>query len=376
MKPNSLLTERDYDYILDSLLDHPSPDDFLNAYEADYLPINQSFYERLLEAIRRVRRIEMRDLIAFSNLPDNLEYRSGDKLKEARQMFSDPRLEACKNLLEKRAQVLIQKNDWRPEFKKRVLVFLESEALRHVKKDADKFSGELQLEKEVRSKIEFKKFVSAEREKLLGGSEWKWLKVLKLEFGNLEGFINAKSHNLAMFLRVQPDDIFGMATQIEMSKNYTDFIAGLKVESRVKFLDSEAQKWEKGKTELPPLHIKDESKTVEASFIELFAGNTVEQKRANSEKALIAAKSIDPPLLNVNGKLLDNYTKVPALRALYEACFDAELLSSNFKILPALKGFGVEFTGKPVSRNAGQVQGDMKLKGKLLVKLYELVKGV
>lgn len=107
-------------------------------------------------------------------------------------------------------------------------------------------------------------------------------------------------------------------------------------------------------------------------FEELFVGNSKEEKAKNCKLALEAAKQVDPPLINQNDRLLPNYLKLPGIRAFYDACFDAGLLSSEFSILEAMKMISKKFTGKEAGKNAAQPKADPKLKSKLVAKLTDL----
>lgn len=241
MKPTSLLTDRDYERLLDELLKSPSPSDFLNACEADYLPVNQSFYGLLLNAIRREIGKRMSELNAFLCLPAN----KGFDYEEARQIFIDPKLEETKVLVEGRAQAFAKKNDWRPAFKERLLAFLLSETERKLKKDSDMFSKEIPLEKEVGA-VARKAYLDAEMQRINSDSAYKAFRILRAETGDLEDFLLLEIHKRISFIREEPGHIYNAANQIEVGKNYTVYLEGLKTENRLRILQGAIQ--EMGKT--------------------------------------------------------------------------------------------------------------------------------
>jgi hypothetical protein len=263
MKPESLLSEKDYDSLLHGLLNHPSPSDFLRACEAEYLPTNQDFYKLLLREVRREIGKRMGELNDFLCLPGN----RGFDYKEARRMFIDPKIEEIKALVEGRVSALAAKPDWRPVFKERLLAFLLSEAERHLKKDKDEFSGAMRLANKT-GEAAHRAFLDMET-RLNNDPQHQRFWLLRQRHGGLEQFAALKIDKHLMFIQEEPEHIYGAANRIEIGEDYRTFMHGLKLENRLRILkESQPTKAE------PP------------AFADLFVSTEA------MEKALAAARKV------------------------------------------------------------------------------------
>lgn len=324
------------------MLKSPSPSDFLNACEADYLPVNQSFYGLLLNAIRREigkRRIELN---AFLCLPAN----KGFDYKEARQIFIDPKLEETKVLVEGRAQAFAKKNDWRPAFKERLLAFLLSETERKLKKDSDMFSKEIPLEKEVGA-VARKAYLDAEMQRINSDSGYKAFRILRAETGDLEDFLLLEIHKRISFIRKEPGDIFDAANQIEVGKNYTVYLEGLKTENRLRILQA--------LTTAPAIPAAQEAPK-QTTFEKFFKGPTQMQIAINAVKGVLAFDA----------------SKRPHLRAFYAAAVKCDLIKDKrgreHHALPVI----AEYFGGHCHGNAVyQVEPDSKIVDILVRRIHD-----
>jgi hypothetical protein len=230
MVPQSLLSEKDYSNLLHSLLNHPSPSDFLRACEAEYLPTNQDFYKLLLREVRREIGKRMGELNDFLCLPGN----RGFDYKEARRMFIDPKIEEIKALVEGRVSALAAKPDWRPVFKERLLAFLLSEAERHLKKDKDEFSGAMRLANKT-GEAAHRAFLDMET-RLNNDPQHQRFWLLRQRHGGLEQFAALKIDKHLMFIQEEPEHIYGAANRIEIGEDYRTFMHGLKEDARLEVL--------------------------------------------------------------------------------------------------------------------------------------------
>lgn len=350
MKPTSLLTDRDYERLLDELLKSPSPSDFLNACEADYLPVNQSFYGLLLNAIRREIGKRMSELNAFLCLPAN----KGFDYEEARQIFIDPKLEETKVLVEGRAQAFAKKNDWRPAFKERLLAFLLSETERKLKKDSDMFSKEIPLEKEVGA-VARKAYLDAEMQRINSDSAYKAFRILRAETGDLEDFLLLEIHKRISFIREEPGHIYDAANQIEVGKNYSVYLEGLKTVNRLRILQDAMSRQ---KNRLPKEAKKD------AALPSL--GDVVKDAVIFLPKLWGALAEMTPPVFTPEGEFVwtGKRGKAAVLVALADALEYRGKLAAGVKgeeaYLVLCKHFGHEPAKRPdkVRANGKRVYGE------------------